>query len=189
MFRASLLPGVELKLLEERHAYALYSAISSDREYLREWLPWVDATRSTDDTREFIDKSLRQFAKNAGFHAGIWVDGEYAGTIGCQAVNWANRKVELGYWLGSRYTGRGIMTAAVSAMCDQAFDEWSLNRVQLQCAAGNVRSQAIPRRLGFREEGLIEQGQLLYGKFHDLIVFGMLRSMWERNRQGPVLSS
>lgn len=182
MFSKQILPGVELKLIEERHAPAMYSAISADRDYLREWLPWVDATRGTDDTREFIAKSLRQFARNEGFHAGIWVDGHYAGTIGCQAINWVNRKVEFGYWLGSRYTGRGVMTAAVAAMCDHAFDEWSLNRVQLHCAAGNVRSQAIPRRLGFREEGVIEQGQLLYGKFHDLIVFGMLRSIWERNR-------
>ena len=111
MFNKEILPGVELKLFEERHALALYSAVSADRDHLRQWLPWVDATRSSDDALEFIRKSLRQFSKNSGFHAGIWIDGECGGAVGCQAINWLNRKVEFGYWLARGAQGRGIMTA------------------------------------------------------------------------------
>jgi ribosomal-protein-serine acetyltransferase len=178
MFFKQLMPGVVLKMMEERHALEIYSVVDANRHYLREWLPWVDATTSAEITRDFVRKTLRQFAKNEGLHAGIWVDETFAGTIGCQVINWLNRKVEVGYWLSEKAQGRGIMTEATRALVDHSFNELCLNRVQIQCAAGNTRSQAIPRRLGFKEEGRIQQGQRLHGKYHDLIVFGMLRSQW-----------
>ncbi len=178
MFSKQLRPGLELKLVEERHALEVYSVIDANRRYLRQWLPWVDVTASPDSTLDWIRKALRQFAKNKGFHAGIWHEGQFAGTIGCQPISWLNRRVEVGYWLAERAQGKGIMTAATAALLDHAFDEWMLNRVQIQCAAGNLKSQAIPRRLGFTQEGIVREGQLLYGTYHDLVLFGMLRDQW-----------
>ena len=70
------------------------------------------------------------------------------------------------------------MTAAAHALTAYALEDLSLNRVQIQCAIGNHKSQAIPRRLGFVEEGHIAQGQLLHGTYEDLVMFRMLRSEW-----------
>jgi ribosomal-protein-serine acetyltransferase len=178
MFSKQLRPGLELKLLEERHVLEVYSVVDANRRYLRQWLPWVDETTSPEITIEFIRKSLKQFAQNKGFHAGIWYDGAFCGAAGFQPVSWLNRRAEIGYWIAEYAQGKGIMTDAVRALADHAFDEWVLNRVQIQCAAGNLKSQAIPRRLGFKEEGLIQQGQLLHGSYHDLVMFGMLRDQW-----------
>ncbi len=178
MFSKQLRSGLELKLIEERHALEVFSVIDANRAYLREWLPWVDMTTSPEVTLDWIRKSLRQFAKNSGFHAGIWLDGGFAGAIGCQPISWLNRRVEIGYWVAKHAQGKGVMTAAARAVVDHAFHEWGLNRVQIQCAAGNLKSQAIPRRLGFLEEGTVREGQLLYGTYHDLVLFGMLRSAW-----------
>ncbi len=179
MFSKQLRPGLELKLVEERHALEVYSVIDANRKYLRQWLPWVDATTSAAETLEWIRKSLRQYAKNRGFHAGIWHEDAFVGVIGCQPISWLNRRVEVGYWLAENAQGKGIMTSATRALVDHAFGEWTLNRVQIQCAAGNQKSQAIPKRLGFTEEGIVRHGQLLYGTYHDLAMFGMLRSQWK----------
>ena len=71
------------------------------------------------------------------------------------------------------------MTAAVRALVDHAFLELGLNRVQIQCGAHNYKSQGVPRRLGFVEEGAMQQGELLHGIYHDLVMFRMLRSEWK----------
>ena len=189
MFSKSVMPGVELRLCETRHAVEMYAVVDANRKYLRQWLPWIDATSSVDVTRDWIRKSLKQFALNKGLHAAIWSGGAIVGVVGCQVINWVNRRVELGYWLAESAQGKGIMTASVRALVDHAFDEWLLNRVQIQCAAGNVKSQAVPRRLGFQEEGVILQGQLLNGEFHDLVVFGMLREHWRRHSAAKVESA
>ena len=179
MFTKRIRDGVELKLLEERHAPQAFVAVDRDREYLRQWLPWVNPTKSAEDTRAFIKTTLQQFANNEGFAAGIWRDGDYIGTIGFHKIDWLNRKVELGYWLAEAFQGRGIITDACRAMLDYAFSEWKLNRVEIHCATGNAKSCAIPKRLGFQLEGTIREGQILNGKAVDICVFGMLAVDWK----------
>jgi ribosomal-protein-serine acetyltransferase len=72
MFRARVRENLYLQLLEERHATEVFSLADQDRAYLREWLPWVDATQTVDDTLSFIRSTLEQFSSNKGFVAGIW---------------------------------------------------------------------------------------------------------------------
>ena len=179
MFCARVRDGLDLRLLEERHAPEVFALVDQDRGYLREWLPWVDATRALDDSLSFIRSSLEQFASNNGFAAGIWSGGRFAGVVGTHKIDWLNRKVEIGYWLGRAFQGRGIVTDACRAVVTHALGELELNRVGILCAAGNTRSSAVPRRLGFTLEGTLRQGQCLQGGYHDLLVFGMLQRDWK----------
>jgi ribosomal-protein-serine acetyltransferase len=178
MFRKAIRDDVYLALLEERHAAETFALVDSERAYLREWLPWVDPTRAVEDTQRFIKDSLRQFASNEGFAAGIWCVGELAGTIGTHKVDWLNRKVEIGYWIGSKFQARGIVTDACRAVIDHAFLEWKLNRVEIHCAAGNTKSCAIPQRLGFQFEGVQRQAQLLNASYHDINLYSKLALEW-----------
>jgi ribosomal-protein-serine acetyltransferase len=178
MFRAQIRPDVDLRLLEERHAGAVFAVVDQNREYLREWLPWVDATVTEDDTLSFIRSSLEQFAANHGFAAGIWKQDHYIGGMGTQKIDWMHRKVEIGYWISQSFQGQGIVTDACRAVLDHAFDDWDLNRVEIRCAAGNTKSSAIAERLGFTLDGTLREGHLLHHRFHDLLVFGMLKTDW-----------
>lgn len=179
MFRASVRSDVELRLLEERHADTIFALVDQDREYLREWLPWVDATRAVDDTLAFIHSSLQQFASNQGFAAGIWRQDRYIGGIGTHKIDWLHRKVEIGYWIGRSYQGNGIVTDACRALVAYALGELELNRVEIHCAAKNVKSCAIAERLGFKLEGTLREGYFLHGKYHDLLIFAVLKRDWK----------
>ena len=149
-----------------------------DREHLREWLAFVDKTRTEDDWRKFVRASLEQFAATEGFTAGIWEGDRFIGVIGTKRIDWLNGKVELGYWIGRADQGRGIVTDACRAVLDHLFRELRLNRVEIQCAAGNARSAGIPRRLGFTLEGTRREAELVNGKFYDLLQFSMLKKEW-----------
>lgn len=166
-------------MLEERHAAPVFALVDRDREYLREWLPWVDSTLRQEDTLSFIRASLEQFASNSGFAAGVWWNEQFVGVVGTHKIDWLNRKVELGYWLGKNFQGQGIMTDASRAAVTHLLVEMDLNRVTIQCATGNAKSCAIPRRLGFSLEGTMRDGQLLNGRYEDLLMFAMLRRDWK----------
>jgi ribosomal-protein-serine acetyltransferase len=178
MFRLPLRDGLELRLAEERQAEAIFAVVDRNRDYLREWLVWVDATTSAKHVVDFIRETLHQFANNKGFAVGIWAGEEYIGMAGFHTIDWANKKVEIGYWLDREHQGQGIMTAACQALLRHAFEELQLNRVEIRCGTGNRASNRVAERLGFRLEGTIREGQLLYGVYHDLSLYGMLASDW-----------
>src|SRR5215204_1243040 len=178
MFGYELGENTELRLLEERHAEQLADLTDRNREHLRAWLPWVDASRTVEDRKNFIRGALEQFAHNKGFVAGIRYEGCLAGVISYNSIDWENRSTELGYWLGEEYQGKGLVTAACRALVDHAFLELGLNRVIISCATENKKSCAIAERLGFRREGIERQAVWLYDHFVDHVTYSALASEW-----------
>jgi ribosomal-protein-serine acetyltransferase len=178
MFSYRIDEETEIRLLAERHAAEMFALTEENRDYLREWLPWVEVTNSAEDTRRFIKGALDQFAANEGFSAGLYYRGELAGAIGYHKIDWANRKAEIGYWISARYQGKGIVTRAARALVDYTFDELRLNRVEIRAAAGNQKSRAIAERLGFRQEGVLRGAMLLHDRYVDMVIYGMLKEEW-----------
>jgi ribosomal-protein-serine acetyltransferase len=183
MFTAIVGPGVELRLLEERHAPALFALVDRERQYLRQWLSWVDTRSSEEDILGFIHDALELFASGKGFSAGIWADGAVAGVITLHKIDWRDRLGEIGYWLAREFQGRGIMTRAARGVTEHALVELDLHRVEIRCAVGNVKSSAIPKRLGFTFDGVLRQASHRNGSFLDLEVYSMLRSEYRRSSE------
>lgn len=179
MFRVQLRPNLELRLLEERHVPALFAAVDRDREYLREWLPWVDASQTAEDTLTFVRGALERFASKGEIAAGMWHQGILCGTIGTHKSDRLNRIVEIGYWLSKDAQGNGFMTDACRVMTNHCLSELDFNRVEIKCGVGNSKSCAIPERLGYTCEGILREAECLYGQFHDLRVWSMLRREWK----------
>ena len=106
-FRRTLAPGIEMRQFEPRDAEAVYAVVDRNREHLRQWLPWVDHSHSPADIRQFIVRVQAQFEAGEGPNAGVWVDGVFAGNVGCHPINWANRNCSLGYWIAAAQAGQG----------------------------------------------------------------------------------
>jgi ribosomal-protein-serine acetyltransferase len=179
MFRCDIDENTYLKLLDDQDAEQLFTLTDSCRAYLRKWLPWVDSTKTIEDTKSFIEMTKKKFVSNNGFESGIWYKGKLAGVIGFHYIDWANRKTSIGYWLGEQFQGSGLMTKSCIAYLNYAFNELKLNRVEIRCAVENSKSRAIPERLGFKNEGTIRDAEWLYDHFVDHIVYGMLAREWK----------
>lgn len=179
MFSAKLTEELELLPLEHRHAGELFSLVDANREYLREWLPWVDSTITVDDTGRFIHSALQRIAENEAASALVCFQGRIAGSIGTHRIDWLHRKTEVGYWLAAPLQGRGLMTQACRAMIGHLFRDLALHRVEIHCAASNHRSRAIPERLGFVREGVLREAHQLSGRFVDLVIYGMIGPEWK----------
>ena len=179
MFQIRVDDHITLALLEQRHAPELFQMIDESRDTLRQWLPWVDATATVEDSVIHIQQTLQQFANNQGYQLGICYEGHIVGRVGMHGINRQNLSTSIGYWLSPKYEGKGIMTKACAALLALCFTALDLERVEIRAAVDNSKSRAIPKRLGFVEEGCIRQGEYLYDKYVDLVVYGQLKKEWQ----------
>ncbi len=173
MLRHPLTEDAYLRLFEERDAPEAYAVIARNRAHLARWLPWA-ASATEASTHAFIRHTRRQLAENQGLNPAIIVDGAIAGNAGLVRVEWRDERAAIGYWLAEEYQGRGVMTAAVAAVIDYAFDTLGLYRLELEAAVDNARSRAIAERLGFTAEGIRRGAQKQAGGRLDLVMYGLL---------------
>ena len=178
MLPAEIDETTELRLFELGDAEEIFAVVDEHRGDLREWLPWVDGTLSAEDTREFLRASIEKREVGDGFAAGFWHEGKFAGGLGLHAIDRNNLATSIGYWLAPPCRGRGYVTKACRLLLDHVFNELNLNRLVIHCAAENVRSRAIPERLGFVQEGVLRQAAKLPKGYVDLVVYGMLAEEW-----------
>ncbi len=107
MLTRELMPGVALRLLEERDVDELYALVDANRAYLAEWMPWA-AGDTREDTAAFIRLSRVQVGENNGLNTAITVADRVAGMAGVGKIDWRNRSTELGYWLAAEHQGRAV---------------------------------------------------------------------------------
>jgi len=183
MFCCPVNEQTELRLIERQHSHELFYLFDSNREYLRRWHPWVDLMSSVGIVEKNIAGWQQQYANNRGFYAGIWYKGRFCGVINHVHVDWASRWTTLSYWLDEAHQGQGIMTACCRAMVAHSFTAWKLNRITIECAAENIRSRAIPERLGFKLDGIIRDIEWLHDHYVDHAMYGLLRSDMQTTTQ------
>ncbi len=159
--------------VEAADAAQLHALVEANRDYLAQWLPWA-AGQDLPRTEQFIAEAEAQRDRGDGFQAVIAPQGEIVGVAGFHSIDWINRNTSIGYWLAEDAQGKGTMTTVVRALVDQAFAEWNLHRIEIHCAPENHRSRAIPERLGFREEAVLRETELVGGRYLDSVVYGLL---------------
>lgn len=169
---------LELRRRVEADAESVFQVIDRNREYLMEWLPWLDDSKTVEDLLRYIQNDIAEFEKKEGCDFGIWYEGQWIGGIGFSSFGTKDRKTSIGYWLSQDFQGRGIMTDSVRALVDYGFENLNLNRIVIRCAVENTKSRAIPQRLGFKEEGVLRQSEWLYDHFVDLVIYSLLRKEW-----------
>lgn len=146
---------------------------------MREWLPWIDATRGPADSRRFLEISYTGFLRGAGFSFGIRFHGALVGVIGFHGFDRPNRVTSLGYWQAKDVCGQGIMRRSVAACIEYAVEKQGMHRICIRCARGNERSRRIVHALGFHFEGVQREAEWLYDHFVDLEMYSLLSSEWQ----------
>lgn len=106
--------------------------------------------------------------------------GELIGTCGFNSWNVKMRNAIVGFDLLPAYWRNGFSTEAVSAIIRAAMDGTlvcgRLHRIQADTVPGNVASEALLKKLGFKEEGVRRECGYWKNEFHDLKCFGLLRT-------------
>ena len=107
----------------------------------------------------------------------IAVDGEAVGGIGYTRHEDVERvSAEIGYWLGTSFWGRGLMTAALIAVTRYAFEQHAdLRRIYAVPYAWSTASMRVLGKAGYRLEGRMRQSAIKDGKVTDQLLYAILR--------------
>jgi len=172
---------IELKTFSLDEANKLYQLIEKNRDYMGEWLTWVDKTKSVKDVEKIMQGWSERREKGERIHFGIWYQEKLIGVVSFNSIDKDCRKGSIGYWLDSDYQGKGIMTKSCECLIEYGFSDLNLHRIEISCATGNRKSRAIPERLGFTEEGIFRESELIRGgKLVDNHHYALLEQDWKK---------
>ena len=170
-----------LTLVTFQDAEEIFALVDSSRNYLREWLPWVDTNKTSADTREWIEFTQQEYSDRHGLHCCVRYKTKIMGIAAFHCLDWINQTAELAYWLAEQYQGHGLMTKSCRVLTNYAFKDFNLNRVEIK--ANNLKSCAVPERLGFCREGILRDAEWVNDRFVDNVVYSMLQRDWHQAQQ------
>ncbi|MCM3743231.1 GNAT family N-acetyltransferase [Sporosarcina luteola] len=103
----------------------------------------------------------------------------FIGTIAVYLVNWKNGTCHVGISIGPDFQGKGYGTDAMKVLLDFIFNYMNVNKVKLQVFGYNQRAIGSYEKCGFQLEGTLREELFRFGKYHDILVMGLLRKDWE----------
>ena len=129
---------------------------------------------SEKDAEEFI-KMVSSQSKPASILA-IAVDGKAVGVIGVILQKDVERiSAELGYWLGKKYWGKGIMTEAIKQFTKYAFANFPIHKIYATPFDFNIGSLKVLQKAGFEREAILKQAAIKNGKIIDLHYYSLIK--------------
>jgi ribosomal-protein-serine acetyltransferase len=171
---------------QPRDATALWEAVRESFAEVSPWLPWCHPQYSVAEATEWIASRTRVAAEGLE-HAFAIVDADdrLLGGCGLNQFNRIHRFANLGYWLRSSATGRGVATEAVRQVAEFAFQKTDLVRLEIVCAVGNDRSQRVAERANAVREGVLRDRLLLRGRPVDAVMYSLVRTRHDRRSALP----
>jgi RimJ/RimL family protein N-acetyltransferase len=165
---------------EPRDAPLLKEAVDSSLDHLRAWMPWAHAEPQPLAAKVELLRTFRgKFDLGEEYVYGIFSadESEVVGGTGLHRRSFEG-VLEIGYWIRASRAGQGLGTEATAAVARVGFEVAGAERIEIRVARENTASLAIPRKLGFVEEGTLRR--FLHGPDgtplqRDAVVFALLR--------------
>jgi RimJ/RimL family protein N-acetyltransferase len=169
-------PRLVIRCWEPADAPLAKDAIDSSLEHLREWMPWAHTEPTTLEQKVQLLRLFRgRFDLDQDAVYGIF-DREEHRAVGGTGLHprVGDDAREIGYWIRADAAGRGFATEATAALTRVGFEIAGLERIEIRCDPENVRSAAIPKRLGYIHEATL-RGRLRdeHDRPRDAMVFTM----------------
>lgn len=139
---------LELRVLEETEARTLFILTDNNRDYLAQYLPWVDDTTSVRDSLIFIRMMRNLRTKNREFGFGIRFRNELVGHISLMHVS-DEQTPEIGYWIDKNISGKGITSRAAEAVTDFGLHTLQLDKIVIRARIDNTASNKIAEKIGY----------------------------------------
>jgi len=140
----------------------VFQAINESIEDLRPWMAFARKDQTEEEVEINIRKSYTEFLQREDLRLHIFLKetGEFIGSSGLHRINWSVPKFEIGYWINSRFRKKGYMKEAVEGIVNFSLEELGAKRLEIRCDPRNTRSRAIPEKLGFKLEAILENDKV-----------------------------
>ena len=168
-------PRLILRAWSPADAPALMSAKNASKEHLLPWMPWAQPEPTDLEANLALIRAWRaQFDTDKDYVYGIFDRGNSAvlGGTGLHERIGMNAR-EIGYWVRVEAINRGIATETAAALTKVGFEIIGLDRMEIHCDVRNLRSAAIPRKLGFTHDANLRRRSITVGALADSMIWTM----------------
>lgn len=176
----------ELRPFRKRDAEPLLDAVVASLTDLHKWLPWAHLGYNRMDATRYVRETAKAWREGRAYDFAIrrHDDADYhVGNISIWHVSRPFRVGEIGYWVRSDETSRGVGTEVTARLVQVGFEELNLHRIVLRIAIGNRGSERIAEKLGFTREGILREEIKVAGAWLDHTVYSLLEDEFDRRRQ------
>jgi ribosomal-protein-serine acetyltransferase len=165
-----------LRVYAATDAEALYEAARESVAKVYPWLPWCHPDYTLAEAVEWVSSRAQLIDAGQEYHFAIaGSDGRFLGGCSLNQINRIHRYANLGYWVRTSETGRGVATEVVRQLAEFAFQNTDLVRLEIVCAVGNGRSQRVAERAGAYREGILRHRLVLHGEPVDAVMYSLVR--------------
>ncbi|KAA3656664.1 MAG: N-acetyltransferase [Chloroflexi bacterium] len=154
------------------------AAVAESIDELRPWMPWATEVPTVKVSEIRVREKYLDFLARRDLILHLFLQGTHTfiGSSGLHRIDWSVPSFEIGYWVRTSFSRKGFITEAVRGISNFAFEQLEAKRVEIRCDAKNVRSAAIPQRLGFVLEGTLRNEAVdhITGELRDTMIFAKI---------------
>lgn len=154
----------------------LYEALEESRPALERWMTWCHKGYSKSDLSAWVN--ARQSAWEEGSDYTFVIcdrdDQSIYGTISLNNIIKSNKMANLGYWVRSSCTGRGIASSAARLIARFGFEKLNLNRIEILAATDNLGSLRVAAKAGAVKEGVLRRRIEYNDQVYDAAVYSFI---------------
>jgi RimJ/RimL family protein N-acetyltransferase len=136
MIGMELVPGIQIRLLEKRHAREFFAFIEKGRANFEEWIPFVSKTKSLEQTEAKIGTFLEMFKNGTGYFWCLWDKKRIIGLILIKDINEETKSAEIGYMIDKDFEGQGLIRKSCELMIEYIFTDLGMSKIA--CAAMSI---------------------------------------------------
>jgi len=168
--------GIRIRPYRLDDARVVWTAVRESLPQLQPWMPWSHPGYAIDETRSWLAIQVQAFQQRTTFEFAITTaDGVYLGGCGLNQIDAMNQRANLGYWVRSSATRKGVATEATMLTRDWGFANTDLIRIEVLVAAGNTASRRVAEKAGAVYEGMSRSRLVVHGTPHDAAMYAFVR--------------
>ena len=158
---------------------------ASSRAFLEPWEPrWAPDELSRSAWRQRLSRYVEDHASGTALPFLIFenASGALIGGITLGNIRYGVAQTgQIGYWIGERYAGKGLMLDALALLMSHAFEVLRLHRIEAACIPDNLRSLRLLEKAGFQREGLLRSYLRINGVWQDHYLYALVAGDVRRN--------
>jgi RimJ/RimL family protein N-acetyltransferase len=167
---------ITLRPLERTDRDAIYTGVIESIAEISPWLPWCHPAYAPTETASFIESTIQWWAQRSQFAFGIFdaANGAFIGGTGVNQVNAQHRYANIGYWVRTSRTGRGLAPRALRLGAHFAFETLGLHRVEIAAEPDNFASRRVAEKAGATFEGILRNRIYKRGRPHTAALYSLV---------------
>jgi ribosomal-protein-serine acetyltransferase len=169
---------IRIRPYKEDDVRGMYQCIRSSIPEMKAYLPWVHDKFSKEEVVNWILWAQHNWQQGCQYDFVIETfeankTSQFIGGVGLLKVDLKGKSAELGFWLKTEYTGKGLTTEAAKLAVEFARNELELDIIYIYVDRKNKPSRKVAHKLGAKPEKLIKNHEDTPGIFIDSKVYSI----------------